>query len=139
MNINHPQIKTLAGLWVAVVIACLPGNKSKIFASGMTLVALGHGLGVASQSQKCKDTQSELQAQHVKALAEVDRQLTASRGEIVCLQSQLKKAIADSENLQADAKEWQLRIEVLNAALTQAQAEYKTAVALARKFIQDRK
>jgi soluble cytochrome b562 len=136
MNINHPQIKTLAGLWLAVVIACLPGNKSKIFASGITLVALGHGLGVASQSQKFKDTQSELQAQHVRALAEVERQLTVSRGEIVSLQSQLKKAIADSESKNADAKEWQLRIEVLNAALTQAQAEYQSGVVEARKLIQ---
>jgi hypothetical protein len=136
MNINHPQIKTLAGLWLAVVIACLPGNKSKIFASGITLVALGHGLGVASQSQKIKDTQAQLQTEHVRALAEVERQLTASRGEIVSLQSQLKKAIADSENLQVGAKEWQLRIQVLEAALTQAQAEYKNAVAEAKKHIQ---
>jgi hypothetical protein len=136
INLKHPQIKTVAGVWLALVIACLPGNKSKIFASGITLVALGHGLGVASQSQKFKDSQSELNAEHVRALALADRRLTEAINEVASLQSQLKKVIADSESRSTDAQEWQLKIEVLEAALTQAKAEYENAVTEAKKHIQ---
>ncbi len=103
---------------------------------GITLVVLGHGLGVASQSQKFKDSQSELKAKHVRALALADRRLTEAINEVASLQSQLKKVIADSQSRSTDAQEWQLKIEVLEAALTQAKAEYENAVTEAKKHIQ---